>query len=63
MTRDHCTREGATRLALDIACYWVERGYDMPEFVVSSSCRISAEQYIHAIRSNMVNGLPAGAKP
>ena len=61
IVHDYSTRDGATRLALDIAAFWTERGYSPPELVVEQAASNRKAVYVHTIRSDMVNGLPRAA--
>ncbi len=55
---DHCTDDGATRLATKIREFWLKKGFDVevdlrPEGFVSTMRSARTD-----VRSDMVNGMP-----
>lgn len=53
------TKEGASRLALDLSLWWRKQGYSNVKFRIELD---NAEGWRagYCVRSNLVNGLPPG---
>ena len=62
MNEDHCTPEGARRLAKRIEAYWKARGHDVTCELVEGAFTQPMRSARTDIRSDMVGGLPRTMK-
>ncbi len=59
---DFCSREGAHALKAKIEAYWRERGADVMISLQNVGFHPAIRAARYDVRSDMVNGLPRGAK-
>lgn len=62
MDHDFCNSDGARRLKARIEEYWRERGFEVEVRTVEAGFVAAMRSARTDVRSDMVNGFPAGAK-
>lgn len=64
---DHCSREGAEKLARRIQAYWAARSTTVPyvyaEPVFARSNNNPEKRNTHQVRSDLINGMPQRGVP
>lgn len=58
---DHCTDEGATRLASKIREFWMKKGFDVEVDLKPEGFVATMRSSRTDVRSDMVNGMPRRA--
>lgn len=58
---NHCSQAGAFELKARLEQYWNQRGYKVRVSVAEAGFRPALRAASFELRSDMVNGLPAGA--
>ena len=56
--KDHCTKDGASRLKSMIENYWRRKGFDVNVELISEGFVPAMRSGRTDVRSNMVNGMP-----